>query len=291
MTLYDSLWDWRRQVADLYRAVRAEPDPQAAWRALARSAGPRCIREHPQTPLEDRARRSKPCRSSTTTRRCASSSRSPPRTAPEELFPARGGWRGPPAALRPHLRPGGGARRRADAYWLQGYCGGVFLPFADATSGRETYGGGRYLLDTIKSADLGAAPDGRTVLDFNFAYNPSCAYSPRYVCPLSPRGQPAAGGGAGGGAGAGVGKWMNVELLGPDPDWNAVTHDDKSPQRSNGHGWSWGMFALGMVLLIGFLSLGVGSGPPSKGGLVVLAAVALGIWKVARRIQLRRGQR
>ena len=46
---------------------------------------------------------------------------------------------------------------------------------------------GRYLLDTIKSADLGAAPDGRTVLDFNFAYNPSCAYSDRYVCPLAPR--------------------------------------------------------------------------------------------------------
>ena len=72
-------------------------------------------------------------------------------------------------------------------YWMRGYCGGVFLPFADATSGRETYGGGRYLLDTIKSADLGETADGRTVLDFNFAYNPSCAYSPRWTCPLAPR--------------------------------------------------------------------------------------------------------
>ena len=72
-------------------------------------------------------------------------------------------------------------------YWMRGYCGGVFLPFADATSGRETYGAGRYLLDTIKGADLGAAPDGRVVLDFNFAYNPSCSYSDRYVCPLAPR--------------------------------------------------------------------------------------------------------
>jgi uncharacterized protein (DUF1684 family) len=72
-------------------------------------------------------------------------------------------------------------------YWVQGYGGGVFLPFTDATSGTETYGGGRYLLDTIKSADLGTAADGRTVLDFNFAYNPSCAYSSRYICPLSPR--------------------------------------------------------------------------------------------------------
>jgi len=68
------------------------------------------------------------------------------------------------------------------------YGGGVFLPFADATSGRETYGAGRYLLDTIKGADLGAVPDGQAVLDFNFAYNPSCAYSNRYVCPLAPRG-------------------------------------------------------------------------------------------------------
>ena len=64
----------------------------------------------------------------------------------------------------------------------------MFLPFADATSGRETYGGGRYLLDTIKGADLGQDAEGRAVLDFNFSYNPSCAYSARFVCPLSPRG-------------------------------------------------------------------------------------------------------
>ena len=70
-------------------------------------------------------------------------------------------------------------------YWLDGYGGGVFLPFADATRGDATYGGGRYLLDTVKGADLGEA-DGRLVLDFNFAYNPSCSYDPRWVCPLSP---------------------------------------------------------------------------------------------------------
>ncbi len=72
-------------------------------------------------------------------------------------------------------------------YWIGGYGGGVFLPFTDATSGRETYGGGRYLLDTIKGADLGEV-DGRVVLDFNFAYAPSCAHSPLYVCPLAPAG-------------------------------------------------------------------------------------------------------
>jgi uncharacterized protein (DUF1684 family) len=71
-------------------------------------------------------------------------------------------------------------------YWLEGYGGGLFLPFRDALAGRETYGGGRYLLDTVKGADLGTGDDGRLVLDFNYAYNPSCAYDPRWSCPLAP---------------------------------------------------------------------------------------------------------
>jgi uncharacterized protein (DUF1684 family) len=69
--------------------------------------------------------------------------------------------------------------------WLESYGGGVFLCFRDTTSGTETYGGGRYLLDTVKGADLGQ-DDGRLVLDFNFAYNPSCCYDPSWVCPLAP---------------------------------------------------------------------------------------------------------
>ena len=72
-----------------------------------------------------------------------------------------------------------------DVYWLEAYGGGVFVPFADGTSGHETYGGGRYLLDTVKGSDLGGE-DGRLVLDFNFAYNPSCAYDGRWACPLAP---------------------------------------------------------------------------------------------------------
>ena len=72
-----------------------------------------------------------------------------------------------------------------EVYWLEGYGGGVFLPFRDETSGRETYGGGRYVLDTVKGADLGGGR-GRLVLDFNFAYNPSCSYDPGWVCPLAP---------------------------------------------------------------------------------------------------------
>jgi uncharacterized protein (DUF1684 family) len=70
-------------------------------------------------------------------------------------------------------------------FWIMGYGGGVFLPFRDATNGRETFGGGRYLYDTIKGADLGMA-DWGIVLDFNYAYHPSCYYNPRWVCPLAP---------------------------------------------------------------------------------------------------------
>ena len=70
-------------------------------------------------------------------------------------------------------------------YWFEGYAGGLWLPFADATNGTRTYGGGRYLYDTIKGADLGATSDG-FILDFNFAYNPSCAFDERWSCPLSP---------------------------------------------------------------------------------------------------------
>ena len=74
-----------------------------------------------------------------------------------------------------------------DVWWLASYGGGVFLPVKDATAATTTYGGGRYVLDTIKGADLGGE-DGWLVVDFNFAYNPSCAYDPRWVCPLAPPG-------------------------------------------------------------------------------------------------------
>lgn len=79
----------------------------------------------------------------------------------------------------------GGRDRRLTAFWIGGYGGGLFVPFRDATSGSGSYGGGRYLLDTIKHADLGSV-GGDPVLDFNYAYAPSCAYDPRWVCPLSP---------------------------------------------------------------------------------------------------------
>jgi uncharacterized protein (DUF1684 family) len=70
-------------------------------------------------------------------------------------------------------------------FWIMGYGGGLFLPFGDGTNRETTYGDGRYLYDTIKGADLGAR-GGEIVLDFNYAYNPSCVYNYRWVCPLAP---------------------------------------------------------------------------------------------------------
>jgi len=78
-----------------------------------------------------------------------------------------------------------------DVWRIAAYGGGLFLPVKDALAGQPggTYGGGRYLLDTIKGADLGRAHStGEIVLDFNFAYNPSCAYDPAWACPLAPPG-------------------------------------------------------------------------------------------------------
>ena len=75
-------------------------------------------------------------------------------------------------------------------YWIDVYGGGLFLPFVDATAPDETYGGGRYLIDTVKGSDfriLERSLDGwRVELDFNYGYNPSCAYDYRWVCPLAP---------------------------------------------------------------------------------------------------------
>jgi uncharacterized protein (DUF1684 family) len=152
------LLDWKRHVFAAYAEVRAADDHEGAWREW-RDARDRLFREHPQSPL------------------------------PAEERAAFGGlaYFDYDPALRVHVKvtPGDDTVRELAVFWLDAYGGGVFLPFTDGTSGSDTYGGGRYVLDTVKGADLGEE-DGRLVLDFNFAYNPSCAYDPRWVCPLSP---------------------------------------------------------------------------------------------------------
>ena len=176
-----TLAGWRRGVADLYAAVRREGVREESWLRW-REGRDHLMAMHPDTPVPE-ARRAG--------------------FAAMGFFPYDPSW-----CLAATVEPGsgeevhgpdgtfvpvgdvvawrGGHEIRLTLLWLQGYGGGLFLPFRDATSGEETYGGGRYLLDQAKGADLGALPDGRLVLDFNFAYHPSCAHDPRWTCPLAP---------------------------------------------------------------------------------------------------------
>ena len=181
--MIEELWDWRRRVAGLYAAVRAMEDPEAGWR-LWRAERDRLFREHPQSPIEDRVGfEALPCFDYDPALRFAVGLREVEGASFEVAAGSDGTMRMRPFARTDGLGVLGG---ELTLYWIEGYGGGVLLPFTDATSGRESYGGGRYLLDTIKGADLGEDDLGRTVLDFNFSYNPSCSYSDRYVCPLAP---------------------------------------------------------------------------------------------------------
>lgn len=74
-------------------------------------------------------------------------------------------------------------------WWIEAYGGGLFLPLHDTTCGDGSYGGGRYLTDTVKGTfgrGLTLLPGRRVRLDPNYLYNPSCAYDDRWACPLAP---------------------------------------------------------------------------------------------------------
>jgi uncharacterized protein (DUF1684 family) len=179
------LADWRRQTFDLYRRVRDSSVPGEAWR-LWRNTRNHLFRTHDQSPLPAAARDSftgvdyfeyDPGYRITAEVRDLPPKRYDIETSGEETmsFTRFGG-------VDLEIK---GRSTTLELYWLEGYGGGIFLPFKDSTNGSETYGGGRYLLDTVKGADLGSEA-GQLVLDFNFAYNPSCSYDPQWVCPLSP---------------------------------------------------------------------------------------------------------
>lgn len=186
---YMDLLDWRRRIAELYAAVRRDADPQAAWK-LWRATRDKLLANHPQTPLNmDAWARNvglayfdydPKFRFEVTLEAIRAS----------DVLIALTGPSGTALALTAFAVTRGLEERLGQEltlYWITGYGGGVFLPFLDATSGDATYGGGRYLLDSIKGADLGHAKDGALILDFNFAYNPSCSYSDRWACPLAPQ--------------------------------------------------------------------------------------------------------
>jgi uncharacterized protein (DUF1684 family) len=194
------LADWRRRIADLYARVRdaAAHDPEAAWNDW-RTTREQLFRSHPQSPVPAAARaafRARHWPYDPDLRFEAVIEPDVP-TEPASVAASLGGL----AMLLPISTGGGealerigtmrvpfpGGERPLGVYWMSGYAGGLFLPFRDATSGTETYAAGRYLLDAAKSADLGpgGAP-GSLVLDFNFAFQPSCAFDPKWACPLAP---------------------------------------------------------------------------------------------------------
>ena len=173
------LWDWRRRVSDLYTTVRGGAGDDAAWRRW-RTERDELFATHPQSPLQPG-------------RRLAWFPYDPAWRLSGEVDPANVdnaqrlhtaegtfGRMGTVRFTAPDGRPAALA-----LWWLDAYAGGVFLPFRDATAGNETYGGGRYLLDTAKGADLGHS-GSRVTLDFNYAYHPSCAHDPKWSCPLAP---------------------------------------------------------------------------------------------------------
>jgi uncharacterized protein len=178
-----TLMDWKRRVFALYADVRAG-EPQRAW-SRWRAVRDELFRSHPQSPLQDRASfGGLPYFEYDPALRILASVE-PVERVRREI--ATSGEKPYSFTRFARARFDLEGERKLDLYWLDGYGGGIFLSFADATSGHETYGACRYLLDTVKGADLGEV-DGRLVLDFNFAYNPSCAYDPRWVCPLAPPG-------------------------------------------------------------------------------------------------------
>ncbi|HLM04044.1 MAG TPA: DUF1684 domain-containing protein [Blastococcus sp.] len=179
-----TLLDWRRRVAALYAAARTASDPESGWRSW-REGRDELFASHPDSPLDESARATftglpfapyDPAQRFEVVVEPAAAQRLEVPTASDGIVPFE---RIGTADL--------GELGRLDVWWLDSYGGGIFLPFRDGTAGSGTYGAGRYLLDTVKGADLGGAGD-RLVLDLNFAYHPSCTYDPRWSCPLPPEG-------------------------------------------------------------------------------------------------------
>ncbi len=180
--------DWRRQVAELYAEVRRRSthDP-AAGHARWRSGRDKLFGGHPASPLLPAAKRrfdGLPVADYDPAWRFEVAILD---AEPASIKLSTGTDGDVPFERIGHLSlPSGDT---LDLWRLQTYGGGIFLPVRDGLAGRSTYGGGRYLLDTVKGADLGAGEDPATlIVDFNFAYNPSCAYDPAWACPLAPPG-------------------------------------------------------------------------------------------------------
>ncbi len=169
--------DWRRRTFALYESVRATEDPRDAHRLWANGRDA-MLSDHAASPVPVESRegfRARVARYDPELRF----------TVPvEPVDPERWNVQTASDGVVPFERVGQvvlPSLGSLDVWWLDSYGGGIFLPLRDGSP--ETYGGGRYVLDTVKGADLGGTRDS-LVVDLNFAYQPSCAYSSDWVCPL-----------------------------------------------------------------------------------------------------------
>lgn len=120
------LLDYRRRIAEMYRGVRESGTGAPEAHARFRRVRDELFHTHPQSPLDAGQR---------------------------AMFQGLAYFDYDPAfRVVAGVDTGSGTLR---LFWIAGYGGGLFLPFGDATNGTQTYGGGRYLYDTIKGADLG----------------------------------------------------------------------------------------------------------------------------------------
>ena len=181
--------DWRRRVSEIYREVRDAPSP-AAGHARWRAGREQLLNSHAASPVPPGERATRlPGRYGLYDPALRFTAELDGEVEPVR-WAAETGTDGTVVFERigrVHL----GAQGSLDVWWLTGYGGGVFVPLRDPNP--LTYGGGRYVIDTAKGADLGGEVDpdtgrGTLVVDLNFAYNPSCAYDPAWACPLAPEG-------------------------------------------------------------------------------------------------------
>ncbi len=180
------LVDWRRRVGDLYRTS----GPAAV--ETFRKGRDELFKSHPQSPIDPEERH--------VFAGLKYFAYDPAYRVPAKMAAADGSellidTGGDDGAI--HYRRAGelhfrlaGEPCKLTVLSLVQYAGGLFVPFKDPTAPTQTYGAGRYLFDTAKNTDglvletTSGSPD--VVVDFNYAYNASCAYSPRWACPLAP---------------------------------------------------------------------------------------------------------
>ena len=195
MSDYLGLYDYRRRVAALYRermrATLAGEDAAMVWQRF-REARDDLFAHHPQSALDEEQRRHFqglqyfPYNPAMCVVADVDTNVEP--TLLTVAMNAEEAMTMTPVARLDFTIEGRAAA--LSLYWLNIYGGGLFLPFRDTTSPGQSYGSGRYLFDTIKGSDFLPAPGTPVregiLLDFNYAYNPSCAYNDRWVCPLAP---------------------------------------------------------------------------------------------------------